>query len=491
MAAPCSATSPRMPSGGPGSPRIHPIVAPPMAPVVGPGKAPGGSGSFPSSRPGPPIACDRKASLGSFAPPMAAPTAMQAPYHPNQAASPRTSGVSNYDAQTVQFNGRGSDVKQRWESTGVRHVGASLSTEAASFHTREASAASGSTQLQLAPGGGSIAASAGDAQVGALRSEIEGLRAELDALKTLLDEGKTICCNQWSQATFFVAMARIARRSLRIHGLPLFSLGHPWSSVVNAEGKLALSLFEPRFVEIVGKLLPPSGDARFGYAESYPPRERTAGVLVNIEDHRWINEGHEEFVAGYGSDPQVQVLANANGRFRILKARREQRDGIDLYYANVQLLSERDLQRGPGAEAMSYWSEEVSEGSPERASQVKAGTHLLAMVAAPVFESPESWRVIGQVPEGIRVIAMDVPRVVEGYLMVPIVPSGAVELTLFREPSGPMPEAERKGVQLPDAETLKAAIDGFQRPAAAWRRLCRRARSKARVDLGVAFLVAS
>ena len=32
-----------------------------------------------------------------------------------------------------------------------------------------------------------------------------------------------------------------------------------------------------------------------------------------------------------------------------------------------------------------------------------------------------------------------------GYLMVPIVPSGAVELTLFREPSGPMPEAERKG----------------------------------------------
>lgn len=28
------------------------------------------------------------------------------------------------------------------------------------------------------------------------------------------------------------AMARIARRSLRIRGLPLFSLGHPWSSVV-------------------------------------------------------------------------------------------------------------------------------------------------------------------------------------------------------------------------------------------------------------------
>ncbi len=36
--------------------------------------------------------------------------------------------------------------------------------------------------------------------------------------------------------------------------------------------------------------------------------------------------------------------------------------------------------------------------------EVKAGTHLLAMVAAPVFESPESWRVIGQVRElGLKI----------------------------------------------------------------------------------------
>ncbi|CAL1163086.1 unnamed protein product [Cladocopium goreaui] len=100
------------------------------------------------------------------------------------------------------------------------------------------------------------------------------------------------------------------------------------------------------------------------------------------------------------------------------------------------------------------------------------------MVPAPVFESPESWRIIGQVPTGVRVIAMDLPRVVEGYLMVPIVPSGAVELTLFREPERPMPE-----VQLPDADALKAAIDGLQRPAGAWRRLCRRARSKVEMTL--------
>ena len=50
---------------------------------------------------------------------------------------------------------------------------------------------------------------------------------------------------------------------------------------------------------------------------------------------------------------------------------------------------------------------------------MQAGTHLVAMVAANVWESCESWRVTGQVPEGVRVIAMGAPRLVEGYLMVP------------------------------------------------------------------------
>eukprot|EP00435_Cladocopium_sp_Y103_P027014 s1175_g6.t1 len=414
----CS-TSPRMP-GVSGSPRGHPVVAPP-APVAS--MAPGGSGAFPSSRRR--LCVEGMASpVGSFAPSGVA------------EISGRTSSAAGFEVPRVAPE----VLKPRWESTGVRVVGASLSTEAASGHTRETSAASGSIQLAIAPSGGSIAASAGDAQVGALRNEIEGLRAELDALKTLLDEGfrdlestanfRTPETQKHSssghppppsnQPIFRRSMARICRRSLRIRGVPLFSLGHPWSSVVNAEGKLALSLFEPRFVEAAGKLLPPSGDARFGYAESYPPRERTAGVLANIEDHRWIEQGHEEFVAGYGSDPQVQVLANHGGRFRILKAWGEHRDGIDLYYAHIQLLAERDLQRGPGADAMRYWAEEVSKGSSpagdSRASQVKSGTHLLAMVPAPVFESPESWRIIGQVPTGVRVIAMDVPRVVEGCL---------------------------------------------------------------------------
>lgn len=140
--------------------------------MAGMAALPGGSGAFPSSRP---VAV--ASPVGSFAPPI---------WHaqaPTYAPSPRSS-AAGFEVQVPRV----ADLKPRWESTGVRVVGASLSTEAASG-TRETSAASGSTQLAIAPSGGSIAASAGDAQVGALRNEIEGLRAELDVLKTLLDEG--------------------------------------------------------------------------------------------------------------------------------------------------------------------------------------------------------------------------------------------------------------------------------------------------------------
>ncbi|CAJ1449903.1 unnamed protein product [Effrenium voratum] len=275
-------------------------------------------------------------------------------------------------------------------------------------------------------------------------------------------------------------MARIARRGLRLGNLPLFSLGQPWSSVVrlgaigetdgNAEGKLVLSLFEPRYVEVAQRLLAPGGSRRFGYAETFPPREHTSGVVADIQDHRWVDETCEEFVPGFGSRPQAQLLAAGAGRFRILKMRTEDRDGMDLYYANVQTMSERDLQRGFGVEALAYW-EESREDSP-RASSVKPGSHLVAMVAAAVFESPESWRVVGQVPAGVRVIVMDVPRMVEGYLMVPIVPSGAVEMPLFREPE----KFDGQEVSLPNEEEMKAAIDRLQRPPSklAWLRLRRR-----------------
>ncbi|CAE7662377.1 ubiad1, partial [Symbiodinium pilosum] len=78
-------------------------------------------------------------------------------------------------------------VKVSSESSGSAHAGASLSTEAAA-RGEDHTGTSGGTQQAYASEG-SVAASAGDATVGALRSEIEGLRAELDVLRALLDEG--------------------------------------------------------------------------------------------------------------------------------------------------------------------------------------------------------------------------------------------------------------------------------------------------------------
>merc|ERR1712150_57709 len=50
-----------------------------------------------------------------------------------------------------------------------------------------------------------------------------------------------------------------------------------------------------------------------------------------------------------------------------------------------------------------------------------------------VFESMESWKSGHPIPAGGTVVTADMPQVVQGYLMVPILPSGAVELALFRE----------------------------------------------------------
>ena len=81
----------------------------------------------------------------------------------------------------------------------------------------------------------------------------------------------------------------------------------------------------------------------------------------------------------------------------------------------------------------------ASEGgkmqSRARSAGVIDGTSLVAKRGAAVFESPESWKSTHSIPAGHIVVAAGPPRTVQGYLMVPIVPSGAVELTLFREMS--------------------------------------------------------
>lgn len=231
-------------------------------------------------------------------------------------------------------------------------------------------------------------------------------------------------------------MARIVRRSLQIKELPLFSLGKPWQSVCDESGSLALRFFEPRYVELARRVCPPSGAGNFGYAENYPPKVGSSGVLAQIEKYAW--EGAPD------ANQTALIKSHAAKRFRILSVREEKvnESKAPLYVARVQLLTERDTSRGPGVEAMKYWSQGVDgqslearpETSPkERKENVKSGTPLVAKLNAPVFDSTTSWQVVAQVPLGVAVVAAGPPTVVDGYLMVPIVPSGAVELTLFRE----------------------------------------------------------
>lgn len=246
-------------------------------------------------------------------------------------------------------------------------------------------------------------------------------------------------------------MARIARRGLRIKALPLFSLGEPWQSVCDSSGVLGLRLFEPRYLELARRVFPPAGDGKFGYAEAYPPEAGSTGVLAKIEQFRWESGSRPEGIGGNEPQDIAMLSARAARRFRVLAVSKEEiaPSKPPLFVAHVQLLEDRDVARGSGAEAWNYWmhrsahdgeskavhSSQADDPGMLRAKTVKAGTALVAKLGAPVFESPESWHAVAQVPAGIAVIAAGEPRVVEGYLMVPIVPSGAVELTLFREMS--------------------------------------------------------
>jgi len=197
-------------------------------------------------------------------------------------------------------------------------------------------------------------------------------------------------------------------------------------------------------VELARRCFPPVGGGKFGYSEEYPPRTGGAGVVAEVEGFRWDSDGENE--PSEKQDGPVLLSALAAKRFRILAVRDEEvvRDMPPLYVAHVQLLEERDTMRGPGKEALKYWQ--------SRTHNVKAGTALVAKQTAPVFESLESWRASGEVPAGVLVIAAGPPTVVAGYLMVPIVPSGAVELTLFRD------RTPGDALSLPSEEELKAVI---------------------------------
>jgi len=227
-------------------------------------------------------------------------------------------------------------------------------------------------------------------------------------------------------------MARIARRELRIHSLPLFTFGErtPWHSVADIHSNLTLRFFEPRYVELARRVLPPKGDGQFGYSENYPPKVGGAGVLAKVEEFEYISgieKGH------------VMVKAWGARRFRLL-ALSDIAVGAEeppLILAHVQLLDNRDVVRSPGMEGWAYWSLDIpSENNAEvgpRSARVKVGSSLVAQREVHVFKTVDSWTCTYNIPSGNVVVAAGPPKLVGGHLMVPILPSGAVELILFRE----------------------------------------------------------
>lgn len=262
-------------------------------------------------------------------------------------------------------------------------------------------------------------------------------------------------------------MARIARRSLRIKRLPLFSLGEPWQYACDQEGYVSLRLFEPRYVELARRVLPNNGDGSFGYSETYPPKVGGSGVLARVEQFRWEPEGppSKAAVAGGNAGGHTALIhAAASRRFRILSHREEEVvvGKPPLYVAHVQLIEDRDVARPwrrpssavSATDAWTYWTAPAPGQEEQRLARVQAGAPLTARQRTLVFESQDSWRASGSIEKGEGVVAAGPPSMVEGYLMVPIMPTGAVELTLFRE----HPPPGEAGEDIPSEQQLRAAL---------------------------------
>ncbi|CAK0886458.1 unnamed protein product [Prorocentrum cordatum] len=137
------------------------------------------------------------------------------------------------------------------------------------------------------------------------------------------------------------AMARIARRSLRLREVPLFSLrgGMPRGD----GGETALNLFEPRYVELARRANPSTSRGQFGYTDVAQRRKGGSGVLVKIDESgmRWASK-----------EGPVSVFGRGQRRFRVLSLAAEQvGDGstAPLHVACVQLLHDRDLARFPAS----------------------------------------------------------------------------------------------------------------------------------------------
>lgn len=228
-------------------------------------------------------------------------------------------------------------------------------------------------------------------------------------------------------------MARIARRALRIRDLPLLCPGKPWSSMSDASGNLAVRLYLPEELEFARRVLPPIGSGRFGYAEKSDPEKGNVGILAQVEGYRWESDDQDEISGRILGEPNalnqptaVVISARAEVKFRVLSTQPHEVESGEspLYTAHIQQLANRDLARGDKQASCIYWSSKMHE--------VKEGTALIARQQATVYESVDNWRVVSHVPAGVVVISAGPVTMTEGHTMVPIAPSGAVELTNFR-----------------------------------------------------------
>lgn len=190
---------------------------------------------------------------------------------------------------------------------------------------------------------------------------------------------------------------------------------------------MALQLFrlrEPRHLELARRVLPPDGDGKFGFVEG-ALRAGGPGIVATVQDFQWSAD-----------KSAVAVRSQGSRRFRILGVKEHEIETghPPLLLGKVQLLADQDLLRGPAIEGFNFWTAK-DESAGSRASQLKPGDCLTAVQGVPVFESMESWTATHSIAKGVMVVVDGPPRFVQGYLMVPIVPSGAVELTMFRQTS--------------------------------------------------------
>jgi len=128
-------------------------------------------------------------------------------------------------------------------------------------------------------------------------------------------------------------------RQLLLRAVPLFSLGQPWDRDITES---VLTFFEPRYTWLARRIedvrSEPEASARYGYADEYPPRVGTHGVLVEVPPGGIVWEFPER-------QGRVRVVSKRGPRFRIVNVWREEVANHDagaapLFVADLEIASD-------------------------------------------------------------------------------------------------------------------------------------------------------